>query len=37
VGAKKNSLRGLCFIEATPRYIVFEVKPGEWMFNPMKP
>jgi hypothetical protein len=32
-GTAKGSLRGLRFVEATPRFIVFEVKPGQWTFT----
>ena len=35
-GVKKNTVKGLGFVEATPRFIVFEVKPGEWNFAATK-
>lgn len=35
-GDGKNSLTGLRFVEATPRFIVFEVKPGKWTFTASK-
>ena len=35
-GAKNDSLKGLHFVEVTPRLIVFEVKPGEWKFTANK-
>ena len=35
-GVGKHALGGLRFLEATPRFLVFEIQPGKWTFTANK-